>query len=64
MKYSSGTYSSVSIAASYFADQTQQAGSEEGPVYTRPGKASEQATCCKWSLASTEASSVHTRSQV
>jgi hypothetical protein len=29
MKQSSGTYTSVGIAASYFADQTQQAGSEE-----------------------------------
>ena len=29
MKYCSGPYTSVSIAASYFADQTQQAGSEE-----------------------------------
>ena len=29
MKQSSGTYISVGIAASYFADKTQQASSEE-----------------------------------
>jgi hypothetical protein len=29
MKQTNGTYTSVGIAALYFADQTQQAGSEE-----------------------------------